>query len=105
MTLIIKGGYVENKKHLSLLFCAGLSKLMEAEQSVSQLSEELVVKEQELAVASQKADEVLQEVTVKAQAAEKVRHITTRGETTLLILDLYNQWDKHVKRQTAGRHI
>lgn len=55
------------------LFVAGLSKLMEAEQSVSQLSEELVVKEQELAVASQRADEVLQEVTAKAQAAEKVR--------------------------------
>lgn len=45
---------------------------MEAEQSVSRLSEELVVKEQELAVASQRADEVLQEVTAKAQAAEKV---------------------------------
>lgn len=62
--------------HLMLLFPAGLCKLMEAEQSVSQLSEELVVKEQELAVASQRADEVLQEVTAKAQAAEKVRHNT-----------------------------
>lgn len=46
---------------------------MEAEQSVSQLSEQLVVKEQELAVASTRADEVLQEVTEKAHAAEKVR--------------------------------
>lgn len=64
---------------------------MEAEQSVSQLSEELVVKEQELAVASQKSDEVLQEVMAKAQAAEKVRlKTTTRGETTLLCLDLYS---------------
>ena len=46
---------------------------MEAELSVSQLSKDLVVKERELAVASQKADGVLQEVTVKAKAAEKVR--------------------------------
>lgn len=51
---------------------------MEAEQSVSQLSEELVAKEKELSVASQRADEVLQEVTAKAQAAEKVRIQTRR---------------------------
>jgi len=48
---------------------------MEAEQSVSQLSEELVLKEQELAVASRRADDVLQEVTAKAQAAEKVQRL------------------------------
>lgn len=53
---------------------------MEAEQSVSQLSEELVVKEQELAVASHRADEVLQEVTAKAQAAEKVWYKTTQRD-------------------------
>lgn len=52
---------------------AGLDKLMEAEQSVSQLSEELVVREQELAVATETADKVLQEVTVKAEAAQTVR--------------------------------
>lgn len=56
-----------------VLLPAGLCKLMEAEQSVSQLSEELLVKEKELAVASQRADQVLQEVTAKAQDAEKVK--------------------------------
>uniref|UniRef100_A0A8D3DUG5 Dynein heavy chain 5, axonemal-like n=1 Tax=Scophthalmus maximus TaxID=52904 RepID=A0A8D3DUG5_SCOMX len=51
----------------------GLCKLMEAEQSVSQLSQELVVKEQELAVASEKAEEVLKVVMAKATAAETVK--------------------------------
>ncbi|XP_030612273.1 dynein heavy chain 5, axonemal [Archocentrus centrarchus] len=68
--------YTEKIAHVGTLaerMRTGLSKLMEAEQSVSQLSEELLVKEKELAVASQRADEVLQEVTAKAQAAEKVK--------------------------------
>ncbi|KAL2085437.1 hypothetical protein ACEWY4_018757 [Coilia grayii] len=68
--------YSEKIAHVGMLaerMNTGLDKLMEAEQSVSQLSKELAVKEQELAVASQKADGVLQEVTVKAQAAEKVK--------------------------------
>ncbi|KAM3593194.1 uncharacterized protein V6R79_007624 [Siganus canaliculatus] len=68
--------YSEKVAHVGTLaerMQTGLCKLMEAEQSVSQLSEELLVKEQELAVASQRSDEVLQEVTVKAQAAEKVK--------------------------------
>ncbi|TKS87316.1 Dynein heavy chain 5, axonemal [Collichthys lucidus] len=68
--------YAEKIAHVGTLaerMKTGLCKLMEAEQSVSQLSEELVVKEQELAVASEKADGVLQEVTAKAQAAEKVK--------------------------------
>ena len=36
----------------------GLSKLVEAEKSVSELSKELAVKEKDLAVASKEADEV-----------------------------------------------
>ena len=38
--------------------CKGLDKLMEASESVAKLSQDLAVKEKELAVASVKADEV-----------------------------------------------
>lgn len=38
--------------------CEGLDKLMEASESVAKLSQDLAIKEKELAVASVKADEV-----------------------------------------------
>ncbi|XP_041823849.1 dynein heavy chain 5, axonemal [Melanotaenia boesemani] len=83
--------YSEKIAHVGTLaerMKTGLCKLMEAEQSVSRLSEELVVKEKELAVASQRADEVLQEVTAKAQAAEQVKQqVQTVKDKAQLIVD------------------
>ena len=71
-----KNIYKECRKHLGELadrMNVGLSKLLEASESVAELSKELVVKEKELAVASAEAEKVLAEVTLKAQAAEKVK--------------------------------
>jgi len=51
----------------------GLMKLTEATEAVNELSQQLAIKEKDLAVASKKADEVLVEVTASAKAAESVK--------------------------------
>lgn len=65
--LVITAGAVK-----LVLLIVGLTKLLEATESVNQLSKELVVKEKELAVASKEAEIVLADVAVKAASAEKV---------------------------------
>ena len=68
--------YTDNKLKIGQLaerMNTGLNKLVEASESVSKLSVELVEKEKELVVANAKAEKVLAEVTQKAQAAEKVK--------------------------------
>ena len=68
--------YTDNKLKIGQLaerMNTGLDKLVEASESVSKLSVELVEKEKELVVANAKAEKVLAEVTQKAQAAEKVK--------------------------------
>ncbi|XP_008293860.1 dynein heavy chain 5, axonemal [Stegastes partitus] len=70
---VIYGEKIAHVGTLAERMKTGLCKLMEAEQEVSRLSDQLLLKEQELAVASRRAEGVLQEVTAKAQAAEKVK--------------------------------
>lgn len=60
-------------KELASRMNIGLTKLVEAGESVAELSKELAVKEQELAVANDKADKVLKEVAKKKEAAEKIK--------------------------------
>nr|XP_018669928.1 dynein heavy chain 5, axonemal-like isoform X1 [Ciona intestinalis]XP_026692815.1 dynein heavy chain 5, axonemal-like isoform X1 [Ciona intestinalis] len=77
----------------------GLNKLIEATQSVNELSKELVEKEKELVVASKKADDVLAEVTVSAQAAEKVKSkVQTVKDKAQGVADMINA-DKSVAEE------
>ncbi|KAK7114140.1 hypothetical protein V1264_000252 [Littorina saxatilis] len=71
-----KAVYAEKRKHIGDMadrMNTGLEKLIEAAAAVNELSKELVVKEQELALASERAEAVLKIVSVKAAAAEKVK--------------------------------
>ncbi|XP_051871749.1 dynein axonemal heavy chain 5 [Pristis pectinata] len=91
--------YREKFAHVEMLsdrMKTGLAKLMEAEVSVNELSKELVIKEKDLAVASKKADEVLQEVTLKAQAAEVVKTQVQKVKDKAQLLVDEIAADKHV---------
>lgn len=66
--------YTEKKNELGEMvnrMNSGLKKLTEASMAVVDLNKQLVVKQKELAMATERAEAVLKEVTVKAQATEK----------------------------------
>ncbi|VEL07592.1 unnamed protein product [Protopolystoma xenopodis] len=68
--------YASKRREIGLLaerMNTGLKKLVEATESVNELSLDLAEKEKELAVANRKAEEVLAQVTVQAAAAQHVK--------------------------------
>ncbi|CAF4402891.1 unnamed protein product [Rotaria socialis] len=60
----------------------GLTRLADAEKAVIFMKEELTIKEKELDVANQKADQVLKQVTIKKGAAEIVRQQVKKVKDT-----------------------
>ncbi|XP_076601065.1 dynein axonemal heavy chain 8-like [Chaetodon auriga] len=69
--------YTEKYNYINTLaerMNVGLAKLKEASKSVAQLSKDLEVKEKELEIASLKAEKVVAEVTVSAEAANIVKN-------------------------------
>ncbi|KAK3576985.1 hypothetical protein CHS0354_005992 [Potamilus streckersoni] len=87
-----KNIYEQKRSEIGILaerMNTGLKKLVEATESVNELSKQLAVKEKELAVASKKADQVLAEVTQKATAAEKVKaQVQTVKDKAQAIVDV-----------------
>lgn len=51
----------------------GLEKLTEATESVNKMSQELVFVEKDLEMANKKAEDVLAQVTIQANAAQQVK--------------------------------
>ncbi|CAH8577937.1 unnamed protein product [Schistosoma turkestanicum] len=72
-----KSVYLQQHNHyasLSKRIDGGLQKLVEAQESVAQLTRELAMKEKDLDVANKEAEEVLRTVTVQQNAATEVRN-------------------------------